>query len=123
MVKSYLEFIELVKDINNIRSIEQLLEWDHEVMMPPEGVKDRALQMATISKMSHDLLTSSKMERLLEELNSLKAKNELAPDQLANLREIEWVYHRAATIPSELVSRIAKAKSESYATMDQGQEG
>lgn len=114
MSKKYIEFINLVKTINELRAIEMLLEWDQQTYMPAQGVKDRALQLSTLSTLIHDKLTSKKMGNFLEELQKPKVQEKLSKQQKANVREIAWEYHRAKAVPSKLVKEISKTKSESF---------
>lgn len=114
MTKIYTEFIDLVKKINDLGAIEQLLEWDQQTYMPVQGVKDRSLQLSTLSTIIHETLTSKKMETLLQELQKPKIQEDLSDKQKANVREMEWEYHRASAVPSDLVKELSKTKSESF---------
>lgn len=111
MTKRYNDFIALVKDINNLRAVEGLLSWDQETFMPPRGIEDRSLQLATVSSVTHEKLTSATMKGHLDKLGSTKVMEGLTPEQQTNVREIAWEYHRAASVPSELVIELAKTRS------------
>jgi carboxypeptidase Taq len=111
MSKQYNDFITLVKDINNLRAVEGLLSWDQETFMPPRGIEDRSLQLATISSITHEKLTSATMKGYLDELGSTKVRETLTPEQQTNVREVAWEYHRAAAIPADLVIDFAKTRS------------
>lgn len=114
MAKKYNDFINIVKTINDLRAVELLLEWDQQTFMPVQGVKDRSLQLSTISSLIHEKLTSKKLNRLLIELQKIKNMEKLTLEQNANVREVSWEYHRASAVPAELVKEISKAKSESF---------
>jgi len=113
-MSTYNKFIELTKEVSVLRSIESLLDWDQECNMPPEGVKDRSLQLASITTMIHEKLTSKTMAFYLSELKREGNFENLSPEQQANVREMAWEYHRASAIPSKLVNELAQTKSESY---------
>ena len=113
-MKAYADFIELVKEYYDVSSVEMLLDWDQETYMPPEGVKDRSLQLATLSKVAHEMLTSDRMASLIKELGTAAVHDALTTEQQANVRRAEWEYHRAAAIPSSFVKEMAKKKSEAF---------
>ncbi|MDG6220713.1 MAG: carboxypeptidase M32 [Candidatus Thermoplasmatota archaeon] len=111
-MKAYNDFIELVKEYYNVVSIEMHMSWDQETYMPPGAVKDRSLQLATLSRISHEMLTSKQMKKHLEELT--KKMDKLTPVQQANVRDMEWQHHRAATLPSSFVMALTKKRSEAF---------
>ena len=111
MSKRYQDFISLVRDINNLRAIEGMLGWDEKTYMPPRGIEDRSHQMAVISSVIHEKLTSAAMKEHLEELNSPAMAATLNPHEATNVREMGWEYHRAASVPKELVTDLAKTRS------------
>jgi len=113
MSKLYNDFIALVKEINNLRAAEDILQWDQETHMPPRGVEDRSLQLAALSSVIHEKLTSRTMGDYIKELRSEGGWRALGQEQRVNVREVEWEYHRASAIPLELVKEIAMTKSVS----------
>ena len=80
MTRTYIEFIELVKEVSQLQAVESLLDWDQEVMMPKDGVKDRAFLLASVSKVGHEKLTSNRLKTLIEELQK---DSSLSPDASA----------------------------------------
>lgn len=111
MSKLYYDFISLVRDINNLRAAEEHLQWDQETFMPQRGIEDRALQLATLSTVVHEKLTSDSMKHFLDDLGSGKLLETLTPEQRANVREMKREHHRAASVPTELVTEFAKTRS------------
>jgi len=114
MSKVYGDFIELVKEISYFKMAEAILEWDQQVNMPEDGVKDRSLQLASLSKLVHARMTSDAIASHLKELQKPEVFDALAPEQQANVREYAWEHHRAAAVPPELVHEIAKHRSEAF---------
>ncbi|MGH2361559.1 MAG: carboxypeptidase M32, partial [bacterium] len=51
--------------IHDVSSAAAVLRWDQETKMPPGGAKVRAEQLATLSRLAHQLFVSSDTERLL----------------------------------------------------------
>ena len=68
-------------------------------MMPPNSRNQRAEQLAYLSKLSHDKISSNEVRDLISE-----AKNEdLNQNDLHNLREIEREHKLTSSVSSELV--------------------
>ena len=84
-----------------------ILQWDHQVMMPPGGSPVRAEQMATLRQIAHELLTSVGTGDLLDEAEQDTA--ELGPWQAANLREMRRSHRRATAMPTDLVAALVRA--------------
>jgi carboxypeptidase Taq len=87
-----------------------MLQWDHQVMMPPGGNAARAEQMATLRQLAHELLTAAETGDLLEEAEADAVG--LDPWQSANLREMRRRYLHATALPSELVGAMVRATAE-----------
>jgi carboxypeptidase Taq len=113
-MSAYNEFIDITKDIHYISSVLSLLEWDQQVMMPPEGFRDRGQQLAAISALEHEKLTSKKLASLLEELQKPANWDSLSPEQQVNVREVAREHTRAASQPLDLIRDLAKASSEGF---------
>ncbi len=111
MSKLYNDFIEAVREINYLRSAEGLLMWDPETFMPRGGIEDRSKQLAALSTIIHQKLTSRRITDMLKDLQSGKVYDTLSLEQQANIREVAWEHHRASALPTELVTRLAKTKS------------
>lgn len=107
MSTAYDKLIERVKDIGRLSSITQLLEWDQDTYMPPDGVAARADQNALIAGLVH--------ERLVDEgLKSCLDKAEADEDDFVaatNIRETRRAHERAAKVPTQLVKDIAHTSS------------
>lgn len=102
----YEGFIERVKELQTVRAIEALLEWDQETYMPKRAAEDRANQIALLAGLSHEKLTSDELGEPLAQLE----KDGLDDDHVAvtNLREVRRDYDRAIKLPKSLVQEIAK---------------
>ena len=108
----YQQLIKLVKDANCLGSVEWLLGWDQETMMPERGVAYRAEQLALLARLHHEAWTSPRLGEVLAECegdSNLTADPE--GDTAANLREIRRDYDLATKLPAKLVEEIAKISS------------
>ncbi len=104
---SYSELIAVVKEANILSSIEGLLDWDSETVMPEKGLAARAEQLSLMAALAHARRTDPRIGDWLARLEG-KAADE---SQAANLREIRRGYDRAVKIPAELVRKIAHAST------------
>jgi len=85
-----------------------ILFWDSEVMMPDKAADGRALQLATMSKILHEMQTDAAWPELLQ-----TAKGEdLDQWQAANVRQMEHAHAHATALPSKLVEPLTHARSE-----------
>jgi carboxypeptidase Taq len=105
---SYDKLVERVKKISNIGNAAGVLRWDQEVMMPEGGTPARSQQLATLSSVSHELLTEDETEKLLDEAEPSDESEE------AVVREVRRGYKRADRVPNELVEEISTATSEAH---------
>jgi carboxypeptidase Taq len=106
-MSTYDQFLTLVRESNLLSSIEALLDWDSETFMPPAGLAARAEQLALVATLAHQRRTDPRLGDLLA---ALEGRSE-DPLVAANLREVRRTYDRAVKIPSDLVSRIARASA------------
>ena len=97
-----------VERITYLQDAAGVLGWDQQVTMPEGGSPARAKQASALSGVTHDLLTDDEVGALLDACE----ERELDEGQRAVVREFRRRHDRAASVPSELVSRHAEASSE-----------
>ena len=102
MSTTYEQLISLVREANCISSVESLLDWDSETMMPPRGLAARAEQLSALAALSHQKRTDPRVGELLSRLDG-----GMEPSASANVREIRRGYERATKLPESLVREIA----------------
>jgi carboxypeptidase Taq len=84
-----------------------LLQWDHQVMMPPGGNAVRAEQMATLRQLAHELLTGPETAELLERAEA--ERTGLASWEAANLAGMRRRQRHATALPTDLVAALVRA--------------
>ncbi len=109
-MKTYRSLLDRYREISNLKGIEELLQWDQEVLMPKEGVKARSEQILTVSSLKHELLSDDKITKLLKDLE----KKKLDKEQKSVIREIEREHNRTKKVPKELIKEISKTTSEAF---------
>ena len=66
MTDSIGQLRERMAALMDLRTINQLLEWDQQTMMPPRGVQTRAESLATLQRIRHEMFVSDDVGRLLD---------------------------------------------------------
>lgn len=107
MSKHYDQVMEIYREASDLHGAAALMGWDQETYMPPRGAATRGRQLATISGLIHERLTSDAMRTALDRARS----ESLAPDQEVNIREIARDSDRAVKIPVTLVKELTETSS------------
>lgn len=96
-------------ELDDLRSVNQLLEWDHQTMMPVRGSGNRAESLATVERISHDLFVSGETGRLLDaataELNGASPDS----DESRMITVTRRRFEKARRVPTELATEISRA--------------
>jgi carboxypeptidase Taq len=112
---AYQSLCERYERLVDLQQTTRLLNWDQQVMMPPEGTTARASQLSTISALSHDLLTDESISSDLQALSEA----DLEEDEAAVVREARRKHDRAADVPEHLVEALSTLQSEAQETWKQ----
>jgi len=85
-----------------------ILEWDQQTQMPEAASADRAEQVATLSRITHEHAVDAQIGRLLERLDG-----QLDPETVdgAMVRIARRDYDRAVCLPADLVEETARVTS------------
>src|SRR5918998_6464306 len=109
MAKEHQTVYERLKErlarISDVRSANRLLLWDRQTYMPRGGIASRAEQIATLSRLAHEMLVEDETGRLLDSLGEPDPSSE----EGALVRRARREYERATKLPAELVARAARA--------------
>jgi carboxypeptidase Taq len=98
--------------ITDLERIGRLLTWDQQTMMPPAGGGHRADHLATLRRLSHELLVDDETGRLLEELRPLGETLDPDSDDAALLRLARRDYDKAVRVPAGLRAEMTRASAE-----------
>lgn len=104
MPSAYEAFHKAIREIGQLGSIEGLLDWDSETIMPDGGLSARAEQISLIATLAHERRTSPTLGELIEQLDSRVDD----PIEQSNVREARRMYERASRVPAELVTRLSR---------------
>jgi len=108
MTEKHEAALEQLKDrlatVGDLNSANGLLFWDRQTYMPEGGVAGRAEQMATLSKLAHEMLVDDETGRLLDAVGQPDPSSE----EGAMLRRARREYERATKLPAKLVAEITR---------------
>ncbi len=110
----YQQLTQRIREIENLKSILKLLQWDQNVYMPPAAEAARARQLSSLGQIIHSLSTDAVLGSLLNKLDAYEAT--LSPD--SDAARLIYVarhdYERALRLPAPFVEKMYGHLSESY---------
>jgi carboxypeptidase Taq len=111
MTMSYENYKKELRKIADINYAAGLLTWDQETYMPPKSASFRAQQLSTLAGISHQLSTSTDLEKLLKTLISDKSFND---EQKRNILESFEQLTDRKKYTTEFVQELSKTASEAF---------
>src|SRR5690242_1826823 len=111
MTDSIGQLRERMAALMDLRTINQLLEWDQQTMMPPRGVQTRAESLATLQRIRHEMFVSDEVGRLLDAADAEVDHQDPDSNDAALVRVTRRRWEKARRVPSELAAELARAAS------------
>lgn len=93
---------EYLKEYSYLKSIQSLLHWDMETMMPSGAIEDRAERLAYIQGKIHAHITSKKYRNLLKDLSETRLKGK----EKTLYKELQWDFDLYRVLPEKHVREI-----------------
>ena len=110
----------LLNTVHDLQAAAEVLEWDQEVNMPEAATTARARQVATLSTLAHEQLTSDRTGELLSRLADEDFGRESWKTCLIRVASDD--YKRARKVPSQLVAQLAEASGRAKAAWRRARE-
>jgi carboxypeptidase Taq len=107
----YQEYVSLTQKAADLNNAAAVLGWDQETYMPPKGFNARGRQLATLATAAHEILTSERYGRILEQLGEAA---ELDEDAKTNVKCSREDFEKAQKLSPEFVEAMAKQSSASF---------
>ncbi len=95
-------------ELVDLASVEMLLGWDQLVMMPQEGTGERAQQLGTLARLTHERATAGEIGGWLDELDGTAL--EVLDRDIVRLARRD--FDRARRVPDDLAADLARASTE-----------
>lgn len=103
MGEKYQALVERLTEINNLDKINQLLSYDQQTGMPPGGAAARARQMATVSRISHEMMISDETGELLEAA-ATEVNGDYDSIESSMVRVVQQDYEERTRLPAKFVA-------------------
>jgi Zn-dependent carboxypeptidase len=107
----YNKYTEITQKAADLQYAAAVLGWDQEVYMPSKSAETRGRQLATLSAMAHEMVTSDSYGHLLQQLNEAK---DLDETQAANVRLSLEDYEKNKKLPSSFIEELTNQTSTSF---------
>ena len=106
--KAEARLYELWGELRDLRSVQEVLDWDQETYMPKKGTASRALICGTIASLHHRALTSNELWDVIDACDEEAAEGSVLASQVRVARRTAG---RARCIPESLARAKAVARS------------
>ncbi len=100
-IKSYLQ------EYSYLKSIQSLMYWDLETMMPSGAIEDRAKRLSYIQGKIHGHITAKKYGSML----TAEGKKKLRPLDKKLLKELLWDYNLNKALPNKHVQELSETQT------------
>ncbi|MBN1231052.1 MAG: carboxypeptidase M32 [Anaerolineales bacterium] len=101
-------------EIADLEYTMSLLAWDQEANMPPEGAEARGHQLATVSKIAHEISTSKDLGTLLNDLQKVQESLDPDCDDARLIKVATRNFEKETKLPSEMVAEKARISTSAY---------
>ena len=108
---SYELYRQHMRKLADVRSALALMQWDQETYMPIKGSGFRAQQVATLSELAHEMVTSEKLESLLDSLDGATALDDTERKNILLTRED---FLKQKKYPAAFVRTMSETISKSF---------
>jgi carboxypeptidase Taq len=108
---AYKSLLERTKDLAVLQSIEDIIHWDMETMMPPNAVEQRSQQLALLTRIRHKMSTAPEIGKLLNVIIADPQYDVFNEVEKRNIYLIKKNYDEQIALPEKLVSEIARQQA------------
>ncbi len=103
-----------LRDVNNLGQAEALLHWDMETQMPEGGAAARGDQMASLSRIRHEMFVSDRTGELLEKAASEVDGADYDSEEASFIRVAKQDFEDATKLPVDFVADFTKLTSDAH---------
>lgn len=96
-----------LQEYSTLKSLQSLLYWDMETMMPSGAIEDRARHISYLQGKLHSHITSKQYKKLLKDF----ANGKLKPKEKILLRELQYDVKLNSAFPLEHVTEMSAAQT------------
>ena len=108
------ELLEYLHEIEDLKALSSLAEWDQNTEMPEGAGEVRGYQSATLQGVLHERWTNQRLGTLLNKLNAVINGSGYTDADRGLVREAQRNYDRAMKLPRKLVEEMARVQASSF---------
>jgi carboxypeptidase Taq len=108
---TYKQLLERYRQLVVLGTVEGIISWDMETMMPPKAVELRSEQLALLSEVHHKMSTDPQIGSLLDATQKHPTYEDMTEVEKRNVYLIKKNYDEQTKLPTELVSALAKQQA------------
>src|SRR6266566_453131 len=112
--ESIAELLDYMHEIEDLKALGNLAEWDQNTEMPKGAAEVRGYQMAALQGILHERWTTQRLGALLSELSEVTRRSDYSDADRGLVREAQRNYDRATKLPRKLVEEIARVQAASF---------
>jgi carboxypeptidase Taq len=110
-------------EVHNLRMAEALLDWDQQTYMPACGVRARAEQKTTLTRLAHSTFVDEATGKLLEQAEAEVAGQGEESDDVCYVKAARRDYDKATRVPVELVSELTHTTAHAQEEWERARAG
>ena len=108
------ELLEYMHEIEDLKALGSLAEWDQNTEMPEGAGEVRGYQSATLQGVLHERWTNQHLGSLLNKLNAVINRSGYTDADRGLVREAQRNYDRSTKLPRKLVEEMARVQASSF---------
>ena len=108
------ELLDYMHEIEDLKALGSLAEWDQNTDMPEGAAEVRGYQMAALQGILHERWTTQRLGSLLSELSEVINRSDYTDADRGLVREAQRNYDRATKLPRKLVEEMARVQAASF---------
>jgi carboxypeptidase Taq len=108
------ELLDYMHEIEDLKALGNLAEWDQNTEMPGGAAEARGYQMATLQGILHERWTAPRLGTLLSELSDVIKQPGYTDADRGLVREAQRGHDRATKLPRNLVEEMARVQAASF---------
>lgn len=109
MQEKLTRFKEILGTASDVALSAAVLSWDQQTYMPEKAAEERGEQLATLSRIFHDMVTSEELGSLLEGLLPYAKTLDPDSDDARMILKAKKDYDKQTKVPSDKVAEFARA--------------
>ncbi len=119
MTEKLAQLKSLLHEIMDLQTATALLGWDQQTYMPRGGAEDRGYALATLSRLTHQKITSPQLGQLLEDLQSEAASLDPDADDARLVKVCAREYKKRALVPTSFVAEFAMTTALAHSAWEE----